>query len=91
MMSRIDTDALRTRVAVALFQAGNERLSTPDRQWEACADAYAVDAAYVLAALGLDDLDAAVTRANVDHPHTGLQIGTDCSRAVLEAALAPVE
>lgn len=44
-----------------------------------------------LAALGLDDPDAAVERANIDHPHTGLQIGTDCARAVLEAALLATE
>lgn len=49
------------------------------------------EARHILAALGLDDLDTAVHRANIDHPHTGLQIGTDCARAVLEAALLTEE
>lgn len=30
--------------------------------------------------------EEAVRAGNIDHPHTGLQIGTDCSEAVLRAA-----
>lgn len=40
-----------------------------------------------LVALGLDDLTAAAIRANIAHPRTGLQIGTDCAHSVLVAAL----
>lgn len=82
-MEQMKNDALRERLA-AVFEE-RYRWPIPAKQVEH--ETALGDADAALAALGLDDLDAAVHRANIDHPHTGLQIGTDCARAVLEAAL----
>lgn len=79
-MERITKETLTKRVANAIAE-GNAGTGT----WATTR----AETRHVLAALGLDDFDAAVHRANIDHPHTGLQIGTDCARAVLEAALLP--
>jgi hypothetical protein len=45
------SDGLRERIARALFESGNERLRTPDRDWNLCADDYRKDADRVIAAM----------------------------------------
>lgn len=45
---------LRERIARALFQSGNRRLGTPDRDWDVCAEDYRKDADAVLAVVGND-------------------------------------
>jgi hypothetical protein len=44
-------DDLRERISRALFESGNERLGTPDRDWNVCADDYRKDADRVIAAM----------------------------------------
>ena len=84
-MNRMETEQLRERVARVLFFVGLEDDGAdPGPYWRERADE-------VLAALGLDDFDAAVMRAIEAYHSTELKIGTSRMGEALRAALTATD